>query len=129
MIKYVVIAYFAVSFIILYGIVYFIDTLLKSSLIGAFYTPGNDIGFMQIVMIEFLSLIVLRTRTSIKYSPTIILRILMITHFLAQISPYKLPLFYISLGFQISIIYLLVILITVESPIFNSRYVINKPSK
>lgn len=113
MIKYIVVAYLVVSYIIWYGLMIFVDTLLKGALMGVYYTHGNDISFVQTILIEFLAMIVLRTRTSIKHSPPIILTILILTHFLAQLNPYKLPLFYLSLGFQISIIYLIITFLTV----------------
>ena len=51
LIKYIVSAYFLVSFIIFYGLLYFISSLVVGNLIGNYSSPANNLGFFQVTVI------------------------------------------------------------------------------
>ena len=119
-IKYFVLGYFLVSFLMFYGFLMFVNELIRDNLIGLYSRSDNKQGLVYLVIIEAVSWLVLRTRTSIKYSPFILMGIHFICQFVCSMHPYILPSYNLTLSFQLSLIYLLSILLTVESGVSSS---------
>lgn len=83
-IKYLVLGYFVVSGILFYGITVFMNSLVKDMINGLYSASDNTTALLYLVVVEGISCLVLRTRTSIKYSPPFILRVYQICLFVSS---------------------------------------------
>lgn len=79
--KYIIIAFVGTVFIILVGTQGFLD-LATDIIIGAYYNRVNFITIVMMCVLEELSLVLFRTRTSIKYGPGIIILIYCVGNYL-----------------------------------------------
>lgn len=127
--KYLMVAFVGLSYLLFVGIQGFLHFVMPY-LFGLYEFRANYTSFIMVCIIEELSILLFRTRTSIKMAPTTILLLYMINMYLRESNEFALPQYWAYLAFWLSLSLIMALALFVEATVADgSDANLSKPTQ